>query len=378
MASYEDDFDRMEDDVDYGAIGEEEWVALNTQPSQILSTSTSHSSTRIPRDSSQQPESNVPERAATPYPDSRPLQPQEFIQGSSTSRTAITEPANTVRRRPSSSSSAYFSDDDADFDASFLEQLNHAEREAIGTLTSPAHVAQAISTLNNSPNLSTPSNPTRSRSPHHLHLDSPNHSKSDSLPAPEEAKSRVSFKRDRSYSPSEPDDDFPNKKGNRKSDSDSDTERLLDNLNDEMSCPVCFELMVGAQLINPCGHGLCGLCGYTWITLKKQTACPVCRTRCCHFKPLVPNIMVDNIIEKYIEILVKRGDKSWDVGGANRREWDERVDQWRKNVNFTRGPQKRVQSAQPADPDILFGTHVHVVQNSRSVFDFFHRPMNVG
>jgi len=74
--------------------------------------------------------------AATPYSDSRPLQPQEFIQGSSTSpRTAITEPANTVRRRPSSSSSAYFSDDDADFDASFLEQLDHAEREAIGTLT---------------------------------------------------------------------------------------------------------------------------------------------------------------------------------------------------------------------------------------------------
>jgi len=62
MTSYEDDFDRMEDDVDYGGIGEEEWVALNTQPSQILSTSTSRSSTRISRDSSQQPESNVPER----------------------------------------------------------------------------------------------------------------------------------------------------------------------------------------------------------------------------------------------------------------------------------------------------------------------------
>jgi len=41
---------------------------------------------------------------------------------------------------------------------------------------------------------------------------------------------------------------------------------------------------------------------------------------------LVPNIMVDNIIEKYIEILVKRGDKSWDVGGAKRREWNERVE----------------------------------------------------
>ncbi|THV06087.1 RING/U-box [Dendrothele bispora CBS 962.96] len=175
--------------------------------------------------------------------------------------------------------------------------------------------------------------------------------------------SEPSSKRRRSCSPSV----FPNKKAKAKQD------ELLDDLSDEISCPICFDLLVGAHLLNPCGHTLCGPCSYTWITLKKQTTCPVCRTKCCHYKSLIPNIIVDNIVEKYIEIQVARGDEVWDVGGSKRIDWEQRLDKWRRNVNCTRAPPKKVQPTQNiVDPDILFGMHAIQSSNThvpRSIFE---------
>ena len=69
--------------------------------------------------------------------------------------------------------------------------------------------------------------------------------------------------------------------------------------------------------------GLCAtLCHL--IGLQKNKSCPVCRTRLENVSPMIPNIVVDNIVEKHIQALALSGDQDWVPGGLKAEEWHKR------------------------------------------------------
>ncbi|KAF5374853.1 hypothetical protein D9758_000073 [Tetrapyrgos nigripes] len=365
MASYsEDEFDAIIE-----AIGDAEWNALTSQ---------------IPGGSG-------PGRdLERPRADQALSQHEEFEEGSSspssrsseTAATNSTHSAPVMRRSPSESSSAYFSEDEDDMDSLFLEQLDRLEREVLDAMeasSQPPHEQSHIpseTTNNHSHTHDSHSHPQRY---------TPHHNNPDPKPKPLPLLSTVnpvtsSPKRPRSCSDSSDDGVLLNKKGKTKAI--GDIEELMEGFLEEVTCPICFDVLVGASLINPCGHTLCGPCGYAWVTLKKQTTCPVCRAKCCHFKPLISNIMVDNMIEKHIEIQAARGDVDWAIGGVKWKERHERLEKWKKNVNYTRGVPRRLPvnmlptepPANVVDPDILFGIRAMHSANDygpRSIFDIF-------
>jgi hypothetical protein len=132
MASYngsEDEFDRLEDDLDYGAIGDDEWQALNSQATP------SHSSQGDSGRLREDPGAYTPLNYAynefnSPFVNLGP----STARSSDTVSTSLTVSAPVPRRVSSTGSSPYFPEDD-DLDSSFLEQLDRVEREALGTAT---------------------------------------------------------------------------------------------------------------------------------------------------------------------------------------------------------------------------------------------------
>lgn len=54
---------------------------------------------------------------------------------------------------------------------------------------------------------------------------------------------------------------------------------------------------------------------------QKNDRCPICRAKLAKDNPTIPNITLDNVIEKYIQILAKSGAKEWIKGGAKFKEW---------------------------------------------------------
>nr|XP_018259044.1 uncharacterized protein I303_08587 [Kwoniella dejecticola CBS 10117]OBR81202.1 hypothetical protein I303_08587 [Kwoniella dejecticola CBS 10117] len=60
-----------------------------------------------------------------------------------------------------------------------------------------------------------------------------------------------------------------------------------------------LECAIGAtQAIVPCGHSFCGPCSWKWIKSNDQPSCPSCRMKVSDLTPFIPNIMVDQIIER--------------------------------------------------------------------------------
>ncbi|PSR80762.1 hypothetical protein PHLCEN_2v6678, partial [Hermanssonia centrifuga] len=47
---------------------------------------------------------------------------------------------------------------------------------------------------------------------------------------------------------------------------DSGLKKVLEGFEDEMTCPICFDIFAHAYLGNPCGHSFCGGCGHNWIS----------------------------------------------------------------------------------------------------------------
>ncbi|KAF7310629.1 RING finger protein 8 [Mycena chlorophos] len=89
--------------------------------------------------------------------------------------------------------------------------------------------------------------------------------------------------------------------------------RALDGFEEELNCPICCDLLVAARLLNPCGHSLCGDCARQWTAVKMKTTCPLCRTALSP-KPMAPNIVLDKLVDVYIETLAVE-DTGWQTGG---------------------------------------------------------------
>jgi hypothetical protein len=48
---------------------------------------------------------------------------------------------------------------------------------------------------------------------------------------------------------------------------------------------------------------------------KKSPTCALCRTALNRNAPVIPNIAVDNTVEKHIEVLASNGGREWQIGG---------------------------------------------------------------
>nr|GAT49720.1 RING finger protein 8 [Mycena chlorophos] len=103
--------------------------------------------------------------------------------------------------------------------------------------------------------------------------------------------------------------------------------RALGGFEEELNCPICCDLLVAAQLLNPCGHSMCGDCARQWTAVKMKTTCPLCRTALSP-KPMAPNIVLDKLVDVYIETLAVE-DTGWQTGGNELVEFTKRRIKWR-------------------------------------------------
>lgn len=53
-------------------------------------------------------------------------------------------------------------------------------------------------------------------------------------------------------------------------------------------------------------------------------SCVICRTRLCASTPIIPNLAVDNAVEKCIEALRTNGIDEWEITGIKFIEWQTR------------------------------------------------------
>ncbi|KAJ4476688.1 hypothetical protein J3R30DRAFT_3704164 [Lentinula aciculospora] len=129
----EDEFDTMPDDLDFGAIADDEWNAIQTQnqPSNVNG--------RHVLEDSQLPEIYEGDNLLGAYSSEITVPVPEFVQGSSDLRP---EPV-TESGRSRSPSSAYSLNESEDFDDAFLQQLDELENQIINgpRATSPATAA---------------------------------------------------------------------------------------------------------------------------------------------------------------------------------------------------------------------------------------------
>jgi len=107
--------------------------------------------------------------------------------------------------------------------------------------------------------------------------------------------------------------------------------RILNTFEDEMTCPICCDLIAAAHLGNPCGHTTCGECLVGWIQKSTGGAtCPICRATLSAEQPLIPNFALDNTLEKQVSALGMNGDRDWTEGGKKLLEWRARKDKWKE------------------------------------------------
>ncbi|KAG7528320.1 hypothetical protein FFLO_06231 [Filobasidium floriforme] len=96
-----------------------------------------------------------------------------------------------------------------------------------------------------------------------------------------------------------------------------DTARL-EEMEDEITCPICMSIMVAVHALTTCGHTMCGGCVQEWLT--DHDTCPICRTPTAK-PPMVPLLPMDRMIELY----VRAQGEDWEglQGWKDRREaWE--------------------------------------------------------
>ncbi|KAJ7899981.1 hypothetical protein B0H14DRAFT_3852474 [Mycena olivaceomarginata] len=100
-----------------------------------------------------------------------------------------------------------------------------------------------------------------------------------------------------------------------------DTSQLiLTEFGEELTCPICCDILVAAHLLNPCGHSFCGDCSWQWLMKNRNTGCPVCRTTLAA-TPMAPNISVDKMVDTHIQMLSEHSDPEWKIGGEKLAEF---------------------------------------------------------
>ncbi|KAH8997502.1 hypothetical protein EDB92DRAFT_1435222 [Lactarius akahatsu] len=113
-------------------------------------------------------------------------------------------------------------------------------------------------------------------------------------------------------------------KGKQKESSREILEEVLNNLEDEMVCPICCDIFAHAHLGNPCGHTFCGECGWRWIQKNGTPSCAICRANLSVDVPMIPNFAVDNAVEKHVHALRIGGMEGWEIDGSKFAEWQGR------------------------------------------------------
>ncbi|EAL20346.1 hypothetical protein CNBF1570 [Cryptococcus deneoformans B-3501A] len=72
----------------------------------------------------------------------------------------------------------------------------------------------------------------------------------------------------------------------------------------ELECAICSHILGAAQSLVPCGHSFCGPCAWKWIkTNNSRATCPHCRIEISMTDPIVPNIVVDQIVDRKLQKL---------------------------------------------------------------------------
>lgn len=98
--------------------------------------------------------------------------------------------------------------------------------------------------------------------------------------------------------------------------------QMLSEYEDEFICSICCDIFVAPHVGNPCGHTFCGDCGWQWSRTKGNGTCAICRTRLSKSTPMIPNITLDNTVEKHVQALRTSGDEDWIPGGTKYVEWN--------------------------------------------------------
>ncbi|TFY65267.1 hypothetical protein EVG20_g5651 [Dentipellis fragilis] len=119
-------------------------------------------------------------------------------------------------------------------------------------------------------------------------------------------------------------------KGKQKESPSAGVRRVLNDFEEDMTCPICCDIFAVAHLGNPCGHTYCGDCGWQWIKKNRKTpTCAICRTNLSPQAPMIPNFSMDNTIERHLQALAASGDKDWQEGGSKLVEWEHRKAKWK-------------------------------------------------
>ncbi|KAG2155445.1 hypothetical protein DEU56DRAFT_767408 [Suillus clintonianus] len=136
---------------------------------------------------------------------------------------------------------------------------------------------------------------------------------------------------DRKRGPSSPRTSPASKKGKISAEDRVDTtNNILEGLEAEIVCPICFDIMVAAHLCNPCGHSCCGECAQVWVAQNKMSpTCAMCRAALSTTKALIPNYALDAVIRQYIRVLAASRRPEWQEKGDRLTEWRRRDDKWR-------------------------------------------------
>lgn len=109
---------------------------------------------------------------------------------------------------------------------------------------------------------------------------------------------------------------------------------------EELECGICSHVLGCPQTLVPCGHSFCGPCAWEWIKTHRNSTCPHCRVQVHETVGLVPNILLDQIIDRKLNALHEGKEKSGLL--ADRAE---KLEQWKiiqaKNPSSTKTPPKR-------------------------------------
>ncbi|KAF9229576.1 hypothetical protein BS17DRAFT_28627 [Gyrodon lividus] len=106
-----------------------------------------------------------------------------------------------------------------------------------------------------------------------------------------------------------------------------DIQTILEGYEAEVTCPICYDIFVGAHTANPCGHTCCGECGYGWLAQNRiAPSCAICRSILSDTKPLLPNFAVDNIVRQHLQALAKSGRSDWQEKGSKFIDWNNRLE----------------------------------------------------
>ncbi|KAF5312712.1 hypothetical protein D9619_003376 [Psilocybe cf. subviscida] len=297
-------------------------------------------------------------------------------------------------RGASPASSNYFDDDEEDMDSSFLAELDRVEQNALAssldrnanatTATTSRAMGQSYTRLNqpapsvvNAQRVSGNTGPTSATS-HGTHAaPHPQLQRTDSEYAlygtQHEGNTQAphlearNAKRPRSEE-SIPSVFSPRKKGKMKAD-DSELARVIAGYEDELSCPICCDLLVAAHSANPCGHSFCGECEWQWQSSiqNPKRSCPVCRQKLEKKTPMIPNIAIDNIVEKHVQALAMTNKQDWTPGGVKHEEWMKRKQTWRDGAAMRAkkhqpATKSTARAASPLEPNVV-GADIFFVDN---------------